>query len=99
MDDFLYIVHFHTILPVVAAGLLVGVTLFNTFRLTADHYFLLALIQLIFGVTGTITRYLEEEPFERFAGVIFLYYVFLGSAILAQKISKKLKIAPYFTHK
>lgn len=99
MGEFFYVVHLETIVPVIAAGLLVGLTLFNSFKLTIEHYFLLALIQLIFGVTGILTRYLEEGEFERFAGVIFLYYVFLGCAILSQKISKKIKIAPYFSNK
>jgi hypothetical protein len=99
VDDFIYVVHLETIIPALFAGFLTGVTLFTTFKLSVQHYYLLALVQLIFGVVGITTRYLENAEFGRFAGVIFLYYIFLGSAILGQKLYAKIKTAPYLSNK
>jgi hypothetical protein len=96
MNDFFYIVHIETIIPMIFGGLVTGVTLFNFFKLRLTHVYVILLLALIYAVIGVTTRYFEGAEWARFLGTVFLFYVFIGSAVLGHNISRKIKIPPYF---
>lgn len=89
MLDFFYIVEFKTLIPLIAAGFITGVFLFKRFKLEFNDYYNIAWIQFIFGFVGILTRFLIGTEIIHFTGVIFLWYIFLISAIIGKKLGSR----------